>query len=124
MFYSRASQRRIAKTLAVDRKTVAKIIAEHEEARSGSAPQKRKPRTSLLDPFQDNIVQLLERYPEITAVRLDEELRTQGFTGGHTIVKDRLRRLRPQPTHAPVIRFETGPGVDRKSTRLNSSHRL
>ena len=69
MFYSQASHRRIAKTLAVDRKTVAKIIAEHEETRSGTPAQKRKPRKSLLDPFQDNIVQILERYPNITAVR-------------------------------------------------------
>src|SRR5947207_1341318 len=70
MFYSRASQRRIAKTLAVDRKTVAKIIAEHEQARRGAPLEKRKPRKSLLDPFQDHIAQLLERYPEITAVRM------------------------------------------------------
>src|SRR6266566_1003358 len=63
MFYSRASHRRIAKRLGVDRKTVAKIIAEHQEARTGAPPKKRRPRKSLLDPFQDNILQLLERYP-------------------------------------------------------------
>src|SRR3989449_9882528 len=86
MFYSRAPHRRIAKTLGVDRKTVAKIIAEHEEDRTGAPPKERKPRKSLLDPFQDNVVQLLERYPEITAVRMAEELRRLGFKGAYSIV--------------------------------------
>ncbi|HEX8814280.1 MAG TPA: IS21 family transposase [Terriglobales bacterium] len=110
MFYSRASHRRIAKTLAVDRKTVAKIIAEHEEARRGSPAEKRKPRKSLLDPFQDNLVQLIERYPEITAVRMLEELRRIGFTGAYTIVRDRLRQLRRRP-RLLIRRFETAAGV-------------
>jgi len=110
MFYSRASQRRIAKKLAVDRKTVAKIIAEHEAARTGTPPKKRKPRQSLFDPFQDNVAQLLERYPNITAVRMLEELRRLGFQGGYSIVRDHLRHLRQHPRKL-VRRFETGPGV-------------
>jgi len=96
--------------LGVDRKTVAKVIAEHEQARSGAPPKQRKPRKSLLDPFQDNILQLLERYPEITAVRMMEELRRLGFQGAYTIVRDHLRHLRHQPRQL-VRRFETGPGV-------------
>jgi transposase len=96
--------------LGVDRKTVAKVIAEHEQARTGAPPKERKPRKSLLDPFQDNIRQLLERYPEITAVRLMEELRRLGFQGAYTIVKDYLRDVRHQPRQL-VRRFETGPGV-------------
>lgn len=110
MFYSRASHRRIAKMLGVDRKTVVKVIVEHEQARTGAPPKKRKPRKSLLDPFQDNILQLLERYPEITAVRMMEELRRLGFQGAYTIVKDHLRDVRHQPRQL-VRRFETGPGV-------------
>jgi hypothetical protein len=110
MFYSRASQRRIAKTLAVDRKTVAKIIAEHEEAQRGAPLEKRKPRKSILGPFQDNIVQLLERYPEITAVRMLEELRRLGFSGANTIVRDRLRQLRRRP-RLLIRRFEKPAGL-------------
>jgi len=110
MFYSRTSQRRIAKRLGVDRKTVANIIAEHEHARTGEPPKQRKPRTSALDPFDDKIVELLERYPDITAVRMFEELRGLGFKGGYTIVKDHLRDLRRHPRKL-VRRFETGPGV-------------
>lgn len=96
--------------LGVDRKTVAKVIAEHEQARTGAPPKKRRPRKSLLDPFQDNILQLLERYPGITAVRMMEELRRLGFQGAYSIVKDHIRDLRHQPRQL-VRRFETGPGV-------------
>jgi transposase len=96
--------------LGVDRKTVAKVIAEHEQARTGAPAKKRRPRKSLLDPFQDNILQLLERYPEITAVRMMEELRRLGFQGAYTIVKDHLRDVRHQPRQL-IRRFETGPGV-------------
>jgi transposase len=97
MFYSRASQRRIAKKLGVNRKTVADVIAKHEQARAGAPAEKRKPRESLLNPFQDNFVQLLERYPDITAVRMLEELRRLGFQGGYSIVRDHLHRLRRHP---------------------------
>ena len=110
MFYSRASHRRIAKMLGVDRKTVAKVIAEHEQARTGESPKKRRPRKSLLDSFEEKIAQLLERYPNITAIRMLEELRGLGFKGNYTIVKARLRDLRRHP-RILIRRFETGPGV-------------
>ena len=110
MFYSRASHRRIAKMLGVDRKTVAKVIAEHEHSRTGEPPKKRLPHKSLLDAFEEKIAQLLERYPDITAVRMLEELRGVGFKGNYTIVKTRLRDLRRHPPKL-IRRFETGPGV-------------
>lgn len=52
----------------------------------------------------------LARYPDISAVRLLEELRGQGFEGGYTIVGDHLRRARPQPKKAPGKRLEPGRG--------------
>jgi transposase len=112
-FHAGASFRAIARALRIDRKTVASVIHTYERTRDepSSALPRPRARRSQLDPYADHVTALIDRYPDITAVRLHEELRRKGFTGGYTIVKDRLRRVRPQPTHAPVVRFETGPGV-------------
>jgi transposase len=108
-----ASCRAIARALAINRKTVARVIRAYQQTREtpSSALPPVRARRSQLDGYDKVIAAWLDRYPDITAVRLHEELRTQGFTGGYTIVKDRLRRVRPQPTRAPVVRFETGPAV-------------
>src|SRR5206468_12114767 len=54
-------------------------------------------RTNLLDDFAGDLSQILERNPGMTAVRLHKELRDRGFTGGYSIVRDRLRAVRPFP---------------------------
>lgn len=108
-----ASFRAVARALRIDRKTVASVMHAYHQTREtpSSALPRGRPRRSQLDAYADVIAGLLDRYPDITAVRLQEELRAKGFTGGYTIIKDRLRRVRPQPTRPPVVRFETGPGV-------------
>ena len=106
-----ASLRRIARELGLARETVHLVIRRWESERAGAGTPSRSRRPSRVDAFEGTIRQLLERYPDITIVRVFEELRAQGFTGGLTIVRERVLQLRPQPLRGPVVRFETPAGA-------------
>ncbi len=106
-----ASQRAIARLLGISRGPVQRVLAEHQAERSGEKTADVARRPSLLDAYDTVLRELLGRYPDLTATRLLEELRSRGFTGGYTIVRQRLGELRPQAPRALVVRFETGPGA-------------
>jgi transposase len=110
MWYGKASHRRIAKTLGVSRKSVNRVIDEHEQARAGTLWKREHQPKSVLDPFREDILALLARYPDITAVRLHQELNTRGFKGAYSTVRDYVRPFR-LPERKPILRFETGPAV-------------
>jgi len=108
---SGTSMRRIAQDLGLARDTVQGVVRRWLADRAGQLPATRQRRPSRVDPFDGAIRQLLGRYPDITFVRIFEELRAQGFTGGLSIVRERVLELRPQPQREPVVRFETPPGA-------------
>jgi transposase len=110
-FRAGASIRRIARDLGLARNTVSGVLAEVQAQRTGSAATPSRRRSRQLDRYEPVLQELLGRYPDLTATRLLEELRQRGFSGGYTVVRQRLRELRPKPAPAPVIRFETGPGL-------------
>lgn len=81
------SMRSIARSLGINRKRVARIIGEHRSARDSDTPPRDLPqpprrRGGKLEPFQEILQQLLERYPNITVVRMQEELHRHGYDGG------------------------------------------
>ncbi len=104
-----ASLRQIARELHLSRQTVRRVVTGVEAQRAGvSAPRPR--RTQLLDAYETVMHELLARYPDLTGVRLFEELRQRGYPGSYATVRLRLRTLRPRTPPRPVVRFETGPG--------------
>jgi transposase len=106
------SGRRIARELGISRGAVDRVLAQVQAQREGPAhpvPAPRR-RSRLLDEYEPLLRELLAKYPNLTGQRALEELRARGFRGQYTIVRQRLRLLRPRPTPAPVVRFETGPG--------------
>jgi transposase len=110
------SRRAIARALGLSRNTVRKLLVRHQKTRSTShgalrKPPPRAPRPSKLDGLRDEGLALLQRFPDITAQRVYEELKQKGFQGGYTAVKDWVRRVRPKPP--PTISRPTekhGPG--------------
>ncbi len=66
------------------------------------------PRPSKLDPFKGTIVALLHRHP-YTAQQIFQQLKTQGYGGGYSILKAWVRQVRP--VHKPAfLKLEFAPG--------------
>jgi transposase len=107
------SYRRISREIGVSRNTVRAIVERVARARAEghTALPRRVIRKSQLDDHDTFITELVERHPDISAVRLLEELRGNGFVGSYTIVREHLRAIRPMPKAKPVERFETAPGA-------------
>src|ERR1700691_1296587 len=111
-----SSRRAIARALGISRNTVKVLVAAHAATRDDGQPAvvkrpARAPRASKVDAYAPRIAALLEQYPDITAQRVFESLREEGFTGGYTAVKKYVRRIRPPPRPEPSLTTpEYGPG--------------
>jgi transposase len=108
------SIRALTRHFAMGRNTIRRILRKNRRQREQGHDVLKPPgpvvRQSKLDVFKPMIREFLEKYPDITGVRVTEELLASGFDGGRTIVTDYLRKIRPRPKKAPVVRFETQPG--------------
>jgi len=108
------SIRALSRHFAMGRNTIRRIIRKNqcrrEKGHDVVVSKKPVARKSKLDGFKTQIKQLLTKHPDITGVRVYEELVASGFDGGDTIVTDYLRKIRPKPKKDPVVRFETDPG--------------
>ncbi len=93
----------IARALGMDRRTVAKWVSTAQYR-----PRASTARASQLDPYKHQVVRLLETHP-YSAQQILQRLREDGFSGGYTIVKDYVRRVRP-PRREAFLKLSFAPG--------------
>lgn len=77
--------------------------------KAGKMPAKRK-RASKLDPYRSYIESRLEKF-DLPGPRLLAELRERGYTGGITILRELMARIKERHVRRLVERFETEPGL-------------
>lgn len=110
------SRRAIARALGVSRNTVRTLLAAHAQGRdtaqSAIPPRPRRaPRPSKLDAWRPRVAALMTKFADITAQRVFEILRAEGFDGGYTGVKRYVRAVRPPPKPTPSLTTpDYGPG--------------
>lgn len=106
------SKTAIAHQLGVSRRSVYHWITTGQLERdlAGGGPRVRVARPTQLEPYRAIITTRLGTYPELSAVRLFEEVRAAGYPGGITQLRDYVATVRPRPEPEPVVRFETPPG--------------
>src|SRR5262245_8064797 len=108
------SKSALARQLCVSRDTVHRWIRDGDLDRDlDGEPVRYGPRVSVatkLDPYKAIIETRLAAYPELSAVRLLEEIRAAGYGGGYSQLKAFVRQVRPGVTPEPVVRFETPAG--------------
>src|SRR5271167_1609033 len=82
----------IARRLHCSRHTVAAALKLPQPPASTAAR-----RASVLDPYREQINNLLAKYPELSAVRIREEIARgpQSYTGSATVLRRYLRKIRP-----------------------------
>jgi transposase len=93
------SKRQILRETGMHWQTLEKILAQGEPPGYRRSKPAAKPK---IGPYLDRIEQILESDKQVrrkqrhTAKRIWERLQGEGFTGGYTIVKDAVRRLKSE----------------------------
>jgi len=98
--------RAIARQLHVSRKTVRRSLGRLPPRAKGESGR----RPSLLDPHEETIQDWLLKTPELKTPQILERLRKHGYTGGISILRERVRTLRPWPTAKSYLTVAHEPG--------------
>jgi len=101
------SARAIARRLRCSRHTVSKALV----LRTPPNQVASQPRARTLDPYLSNIADLIDKSPELSAVRVLEEISAgpEGYQGSIYAVRRYLRKIRPQPGRVyQEVEYEPG----------------
>ena len=99
------SKSEISRLTGHDRKTVRKVIRGIED---GKIRPEQKKRASILDPYKENILELIEQ--GLTSVRIHEKLQALGCTAAYPTVKGYVSGIKKRENIC--IRFHTKPGEE------------
>ena len=80
-------------------------------------------RLDLLEEYQDAAVIRLAEYQQKLARRYNRDVKTREFDAGDLVLRRAVGNMRDTSVGKLALTWE-GPYRDRKSTRLNSSHRI
>jgi len=95
--------RQIAKALGIDRRTVVHWINEKQYR-----PANARQRSSILDPYKDQIIAWLEKH-SYSGQQVFQRLQTIGYAGGYSTVKNFVKRVRPKRAKA-YLTLDFAPG--------------
>ena len=101
----------IALRLKIGRRTVCNWITDGTLDKGGCQSEygPGPARPSKLDPSKGIIEARLQDHPQLSAVRLPDEIKAAGYAGGYDQVKRHVRVVRPREPADPVVRFKTPP---------------
>jgi transposase len=99
--------RAISRRLKIARKTVRRLLDGDRATKKAALA----PRARLLDRYDGAIRQILGETPEMRAPAMLERLRVLGYRGGISIVRERLRQLRPHAEKEPFVTLEFKAGA-------------
>lgn len=108
-FNEKKSIRRISLLLSIDRKTVRRVI----DRKTVQLEKAKVNRTSLIDPYREEIKEFLIKDPRMAASTMLHRLRDHGYMGGLTILKDHVRELKTKASprlKEAFLRLEFAPG--------------
>ncbi len=83
--------RKIERHLNMGWKTIKKYL---DTPAQGTATRERR---SKLDPFKAVIAECLEKDPRVTAALIFQRIKDLGYSGGHAILQEYVRKVRPLP---------------------------
>jgi transposase len=101
------SIRAISSRLRMSRKTVRRLLGKRRPTPHVTPPA----RGSIVDLYDVEIRRMLDDTPELRATAILERLRPLGYTGGITVLRERIRLLRPRPRREAFLTLDFAPGA-------------